>query len=202
VARFNITIPEDGTYYIAVFGNSGGKYGLAPGFLEEFTAAEWLLIPWSVITIHLWEGQSLLIIFSPLIMVLTVGIALIMVVQKRRGMQFSPVHWLIMTAGLLYVGGSAMTALQIVHTVSVTGYNPAILLTLVFLGIPLLLGVIAVRTGFMLSRQDSVRKAGGNLIVTGLLGLLFWAGLIIGPLLAIAAGVVLLSGLIFPIKVA
>ncbi len=202
VARFNITVPEGGTYYIAVFGNSGGKYSLAPGFLEEFTPAEWLLIPWSVITIHLWEGQSLFLILSPLIAVLIGGIALITVARKKKGMPFGPVHWLIVTAGLLYIGGAAMTALQIVFTVSVTGYDPSIFLTLFFLGIPLLLGLIAVRAGFTLSRRDSGRKTGVILIMTGLLGLLFWAGLIIGPVLAIAGGVVLLSGLVSPIKIA
>lgn len=200
VARFNITVPENGTYYIAVFGNTGGKYSLAPGFLEEFTAAEWLLIPWSVISIHLWEGQSLLMIFVPLIVVLIAGIACILLLQKKRGMQLSLVHWIILTAGLLYIGGAAMIASQSVHAVSVSGFDPGIYLTLVFFGIPLILGLIIVRAGFRLFRQTSARKTGAGLIVTGLLGLLFWAGLLIGPVLAIASGVVLLAGFVSPAR--
>ena len=35
VARFNVTVPRDGNYYIAVVGTSGGKYSLAPGFLRN-----------------------------------------------------------------------------------------------------------------------------------------------------------------------
>jgi predicted Zn-dependent peptidase len=59
VARFNVTVPQDGDYYLAVYGPEGGNYSLAPGYVEEFTVAEWLQIPWSVISIHRWEGQSL-----------------------------------------------------------------------------------------------------------------------------------------------
>ena len=55
--RFNVTASRDGDYYIAVTGPAGGKYGLAPGFREEFTAAEWVTIPWSVIAIHLWKAS-------------------------------------------------------------------------------------------------------------------------------------------------
>lgn len=194
VARFNITVPDDGSYDIAVFGDSGGRYSLAPGYLEEFTPSEWLLIPWPVIAIHLWEGQPLPMIFAPLIVVMIGGIALLAALQKKQGLQFSPVHWLVMTAGLLYAGGTAMTALQIVYTAGVTGFNPGVCVTCFLAGIPLLLGLFIMRAGFTLSRQDSVRKAVGSLIVTGLYGLLFRAGLIIGPVLAVAGGVALLAG--------
>jgi hypothetical protein len=69
VARFNVTIPEDGDYYLAVYGPEAGEYSLAPGFLEQFTLSEWLLIPFSVISIYLWEGQSLSLIFAPFLII-------------------------------------------------------------------------------------------------------------------------------------
>ena len=72
--RFNVTVPVDGDYYIVVYGPTEGKYSLAPGFLEQFTAAEWLLIPFSVITIHLWEGQSLWFVFAPMILIVIGGL--------------------------------------------------------------------------------------------------------------------------------
>ncbi len=62
-ARFNGTLPEHGDYYIAVTGPGGAQYSLAPGFREEFTALEWLPIPWSVISLHLWEGQLPALVF-------------------------------------------------------------------------------------------------------------------------------------------
>jgi len=192
VARFSVTVPGNGSYYIAVFGNSGGRYSLAPGFREEFTAAEWLLIPWSVIAIHLWEGQPLLFIFSPLIAVLAGGFALFLFLRKKRGLRMDPVSLPIAAAGLLYIGGAAMTALQIVHTMNVTGYDPGVILTLFFLCIPLVLGIVIVRAGIRVSGPGSPRRTGLTLIVTGLLGLLFWAGLLIGPVLALVAGGMLL----------
>ncbi len=85
VARFNVTVPQDGDYYIAVYGPEGGKYSLAPGYIEEFTVDEWLLIPWSVVSIHLWEGQSPAYIFAPLIVVLIGGLALFCVVPAGAG---------------------------------------------------------------------------------------------------------------------
>lgn len=195
VARFNVTVPEDGTYYIAVFGYSGGKYSLAPGFREEFTLTEWLLIPLSVIPIHLWEGQSLLLILAPLTVIIIGGIGLILVLKKKRGLKLNPIRWLIMIAGLLYIGGAALTALQIVHTVSLTGYDPGIFVTLLFLGIPLILGFVVVLEGIKLTRLDPSLRTGIYLIIIGLLGLVFWAGLVIGPVLALVGGGVLLLDL-------
>jgi hypothetical protein len=188
VARFSVTVPEDGSYYIAVFGETGGRYSLAPGFREEFTAAEWLLIPWSVIGIHLWQGQEPILVFAPLIAVLAGGFALILAWQMRRGMHLCPLCMAAVAAGLLYIGGAAMTALQLVLAVSVTGYEPSVLLTLLFIGIPLVLGLVTVQAGLGLYGQGSPRKNGVILVLAGLLGLLFWAGLVIGPVIAIVTG--------------
>jgi len=194
VADFNITVPQDGDYYIAVYGPEGGKYSLAPGYLEEFTAEEWLLIPWSVVSIHLWEGQSPAVIFAPLVIVVIGGLVLLVMYRKERGLMWGPANWLIVVAGLLYLGGAAMTALQVVHAVLLTGYTPAVLVTLLFITGPLVLGIVAVLTGIRPLRPDSTLRTGISVLVIGLFGLLVWAGLIIGPLLAIAAGLIVLGG--------
>jgi hypothetical protein len=102
VARFNYTVPQDGDYYVAVYGPEGGKYSLAPGYVEEFTVDEWLLIPWSVISIHLWEGQSPAYIFAPLVVVLVGGLALVVLYRRRRGLWPDLPGWLVLVAGLLY----------------------------------------------------------------------------------------------------
>jgi hypothetical protein len=194
VADFNITVPQDGNYYVAVYGPEGGKYSLAPGYLEEFTAEEWLLIPWSVVSIHLWEGQSPAVIFAPLVIVVIGGLALLVVYRKERGLIWGPANWLILVAGLLYIGGAAMTALQVVHAVLRTGYTPAVLVTLLFIMGPLVLGIVVVLTGIRPLRSDSTLRTGMSVLVIGLFGLLVWAGLIIGPLLAVAAGLIVLGG--------
>ena len=87
VARFNITVPLDGDYYIAVTGPGGTKYSLAPGFREEFTAAEWLLVPWSVISIRLWEGQAPAGVFAPVIIMVIVGMVLSVLYRKKQGLK-------------------------------------------------------------------------------------------------------------------
>lgn len=198
VARFSVPVAENGSCYIAVFGSTGGKYSLAPGFREEFTPAEWLLIPWSVIAIHLWEGQHPLMILAPMIIVLAGGSAALWFLQKRRGLRITPVRLLVLAAGLLFIGGAAMTALQIIHTVSATGYDPGVFLTLFFTGIPFALGLAALQAGRRDAGPDSSRRTGMTLIVVGLLGLLFWGGLIIGPVLALTGGIVLTAGHGYP----
>ena len=191
--RFNVTVPVDGDYYIAVYGPEGGKYSLAPGFLETFTAAEWLLIPFSVITIHLWEGQSLWVVFAPLIVVVLGGLALLVMYRKKFGLQQDPIRWLILLSGLLYLGGAAMTALQIIHAVQVTGYTNEVIVTLMFIAGPIILGIFAILEGVRQPRPDALLKSGMKMILIGLFGLLLWAGLIIGPVLAITSGVLILA---------
>jgi hypothetical protein len=193
VARFNVTVPRDGDYYIAISGPEGGKYSLAPGFLEQFTVAEWLLIPWSVITIHLWEGQLLAEIFAPMAIVLIGGLAFVVIRQKREGTRMDPMGWLILISGLLYIGGAAMTGWQVVHTVRVTGYTPAIIVSFVFIAGPLIFGILLAMVGIRYSGQDSSGMSGIKLILLGLIGLLVWAGLIIGPVLALASGLFILA---------
>jgi hypothetical protein len=191
VARFNVTVPWNGDYYLAVSGPGGAKYSLAPGFKEEFTAAEWLLVPWSVISIHLWEGQSQAGVFAPMVIVVIGGLALAVLHKKKQGLSWNPVSLLILVSGLLYVGGAAMTSLQIVHTVRLTGYSSGVLLTLLFIAGPLILGIFAVRAGIRSPGPEPSLMSGVAMAVTGILGLLMWAGLVIGPVLALAGSVII-----------
>jgi hypothetical protein len=47
--------------------------------------------------------------------------------------------------------------------------------------------------GIRQPRPDSLLKRGIKMVVIGLLGLLVWAGLIIGPVLALVSGVLILA---------
>jgi hypothetical protein len=192
VARFNITVPLDGDYYIAVTGPGRMKYSLAPGFREEFTAAEWVMVPWSVISIRLWEGQAPAVVFAPVIIIVIVGMVLSVLFLKKQGLKPDLVSWLILLSGLLYLGGASMTGFQILHTVLLTGYSSGVVLTLLFMAGPLILGIIAVRAGIPSPRTDRSLMSGIRTAVIGILGLLLWAGLIIGPLLALAASAIIL----------
>ncbi len=192
VARFNLTVPENGDYFIAVTGPGGAEYSLAPGFREEFTAAEWLLVPWSVVSIRLWEGQSPDAVVAPLAAVVIFGLVLVLRRRKNQGMIREPVFLLLLVAGFLYLGGAVMTGVQTVYTVLLTGYSAGVLLTLVFMAGPVLLGMVIIRA-VLRSRPGDFSVSGGlAMAVTGILGLLLWAGLLIGPLLALAGAAVIL----------
>ena len=187
IAWFNLTVMNDGDYYIAVTGPGSARYSLAPGFKEEFTAMEWLLVPLSVIGIHLWEGQSPVTIFAPAILVITCGFLAVMLCRKGEGVLKDPARLFILTCGLLYIGGAAMTVLQIIHAVLRTGYSPGVILTLLFITGPVVLGIFAIRAGLRQAVPESLRREGVAFALIGTLGLLFWAGLLLGPLLALAA---------------
>ena len=190
IASYTTQVPASGTYYIAVFTADGEQdYSLAPGYKEEFTAAEWLLVPISVIGIHAWEGQSPVIVLAPCIAVVLLGIALLLRRQKRTGTPRSLFSWLAITAGLLYLGGASTTFTQMVRALGITGWDPSAILTLIFISIPVVLGIVAMRTGYG-SGQSVLAKERVLLAVIGVLGLVFWGGLIIGPVIAFVAAIV------------
>ncbi len=190
VASYTQKAAGSGTFYAAVYTAEGEQdYSFAPGFREEFTASEWLFVPVSVIGIHAWEGQSLAVILAPCIAVVLLGIALLLRQQKRTGTSRSLFSWLAITAGLLYLGGASVTFTQMVRALGITGWDPSAILTLIFISIPVGLGIVALRTGFG-SGQPVLAKERVLLAVIGMLGLLFWAGLIIGPVIAFVAAIV------------
>jgi hypothetical protein len=139
--------------------------------------------------IHLWQGQSLPEIFAPLVVVLIGGLVAVALRRKEQGVWPDPLHLLIQLSSLLYIGGAAMTAYQVIRTVSVTGYAPEVLITLVLIAVPVLLGTAALAAGTRSPRADFPFTTGIAMLLIGFFGLLAWAGLIIGPVLALACGV-------------
>jgi hypothetical protein len=190
VASYTQKAAESGTFYAVVYSADGEQdYSFAPGFREEFTANEWLSIPVSVIWIHAWEGQSLAVILAPCIAVVLLGIALLLRQQKRTGSPLSLFSWLAITAGLVYLGGASITFTQMVRALAITSWDPSAILTLIFISIPVGLGIVALRTGFG-PGQPVLAKDRVLLAVIGVLGLVFWGGLIIGPVIAFIAAIV------------
>ena len=180
------TIP--GLWYLAVVSPADEtRYSIAVGYAEEFTLSEWVLVPISVISTHLWEGQSIITILTPFFAVVILGF----VVTARRGKRNrSPLTcscWLATITGLCYLGGAAITLVQMVRAIVITGPSSSVSLTLVFAIIPIALGLWALRLGRSPKRRIQDR---GFLILIAILGLVFWAGLVIGPVLAIGAAVI------------
>lgn len=172
LARIDTPAPETGDYTLAVYTpGEGGNYALALGYVESYTVGEWIRVPIDVVAIHRHEGQPPLLIFAPMIAVLAIGAGLLL----RRRRPLSPFALSGAVAGLLYIGSGAMTLMQMVIAAAGTDVGAALLLTLVFALIPVLLGVWALLVAFRKHVGAGERIA--------------MAALVIGPLLAFIAAV-------------
>jgi len=188
VASSTATIEQPGTYYAAVTSASGEvDYSFVVGYREQFTAAEWLFIPVSLVGIYLWEGQPAWVVAAPWVLVLLASLGILAWQQKagraKRGVQ----AWVASLAGMLCLGTGASTICQMLRALSLTGYAPESTITLIFALIPVLLGTWALRLG-----RPGLPATRGNrlsLAVAGVLGLVAWAGLLIGPVLALVAAI-------------
>lgn len=184
--------PASGQYYVVVYEQSdapkGGNYGLAIGDRETYTIDEWILIPFNLMNIYQWEGQSLVLILAPMIATLIVGIILVTWRLGKKGNLANPMAWLGAVAGVTFIGTAATTLYQMLAAVTKVSVGAEAIITLVFALIPLALGLAALRLSIKNSRGASVKKRVYYLIL-GFGALFIWAGLIIGPMLAIAASI-------------
>lgn len=180
VADVEMNVTESGTYYVIIYdAQGGGHYSLAIGYKEEFTVSEWLLIPFNVLSIHLWEGQNPAFLFAPLALTIIIGVALI--VWKRPQVFKRLPAWTGIPAGLLFLGSGFLTLTQMLYALS-TAPDPIALVTLVFT-------IVALIVGFLILRV--FLKGGGKLrlrqriylVVFGAVGLVAWAGFLVGPIL-------------------
>ena len=180
-------ISKEGNYYLAIYdpNSEEGKYGIAIGYKEEFTLSEWLLIPFDVISIHEWEGQSLIVILAPLLLSLVFGLVIL---AWKSLIKLEIFNILGIIAGLFYVGTGLMLLMQMLFALYGAVFNWLVILTFVFIALPLVLGYIllrkTIRVEGRLSKTDRV-----IFLVLGLVGLFTWSGLLLGSALAITAGI-------------
>jgi hypothetical protein len=189
VASYTENITQPGTYYVAVVSPADEtQYSIAVGYLEEFSVSEWILVPVSVINTHIWEGQSIIVIFAPFLAIMILGLILITRREQTNQIKKPLSFWLATIAGLCYLGGASIALVQMVRALLVTGLSAGVIITLILAFIPIMLGIWILRISrstFPLSKKDRF-----SLGIIGLLGLLFWAGLIIGPVIAFIAALV------------
>jgi len=161
---------------------------IAVGYLEEFSVSEWIRVPICVINTHIWEGQSIIVIFVPFLAIMILGLIIIAKREQTNQIKKPLSFWLASIAGLCYLGGASIVLVQMVRGLMVTGFSSGVFVTIILTFIPILPGILALRiarSSSPLSRKDRF-----SLGIIGLLGLLFWAGLIIGPVIAIIAALV------------
>ena len=182
--------PAPGSYYLVVFEQSaaptGGHYGLAVGDRETYTIDEWILIPFNLMTIYQWEGQSLALVLTPMISTLVIGIILVIGRFKKQNNLTNPMAWLGAIAGLTFIGTAATTLFQMIASATHVAIGADVLVTIIFTIFPLAIGLVTLRFSVKGSDKVNVKKR-AYLVVLGVAALFIWAGLLIGPVLAIVA---------------
>ncbi|PAV13561.1 hypothetical protein ASJ81_17415 [Methanosarcina spelaei] len=164
-----------------------GNYGLILGYRETFTLKEWLSIPLSQIKIYHWEGQSLFLILTPLALTFAAGLLAIFL-KRETVAEYSPARISGMLAGLFFLGTGVTYIFQMLISLSKSSYSSEIGITLILILLSIGLGIIAIALTLR-NENYGKRSARKRLYFFGLgiLGLLFWAGWFIGPLLAFEA---------------
>jgi hypothetical protein len=192
LADETLDTPTPGTYYLVVYEQSdaptGGHYGLAIGDRETYTIDEWILIPFNLMTIYQWEGQSLVLVLTPMIAALVVGIVLITWRLRKQCNLANPMAWLGAIAGLTFMGTAATTFYQMLAAATRVAVGAEALITLIFAIVPLAIGLVTLRLSIKDSNKASVKKR-IYYVILGFAALFMWAGLIIGPVLAVLASV-------------
>lgn len=189
-AEYDREVRENGTYYVTVFDEvSGGKYGLAVGYEERYGLIEWIRVPVDVINIHIWEGQPFWLIFAP--MILTVGFGLGGTAFRKYRDDEGPEdgkEWTILTAAFLYLGSGAMIFMQMALAASRSNAGAGIIITILFALMPIILGYLLLKASRDFKEPNKEKRL--KVLAYGLLGFVVWAGLIIGPIIAVISSIV------------
>jgi len=177
-----------GTYYIAMVNNGTGpgSYGLAVGYKEEFSLSEWVMIPISIANIRIWEGNSQAFVIGFPLLIVVFGLVYLFRVKKEP----VPINLEMLAGsagGLLYIAGSAFMLIQALMALMKTGFEASFGVTVIFILIPLILGALILRYMIKPARHQAIK-----LLVLGALGLVVWAGYVVGPVLVILAGLMIL----------
>ncbi len=88
------------------------------------------------------------------------------------------------SAGLLYFGSGLMLLMQMLFALIGSTYNSLVVVTLVFVSLPVILGFVLVKKIVFFKGKLSIRDR-ISLLVLALAGLFTWSGLLLGPVLVI-----------------
>jgi hypothetical protein len=192
LATFDDVVVAGGRYYVVVYQDVNltpvhGDYGLAVGYIESFTIVEFITIPISLLNVYQWEGQSLVQVFAPMAIVFLIGLFGLYLRRRQALAGIGVAQASALVAGLLFLSTASNTLIQTITALSQTGLVPEVLLTMIFIAAPLLLGWAIIRVA--LNRQVLTKGRRAKMFIFGLIGLVTWAGLIIGPIIAMVGSV-------------
>ena len=180
--------PATGEYYFAVYDpESGEAFSVALGYVETFTLAEWLFVPISVISIHQWNGQSLLSILAPIIATFVLGIIIILN-RKNDHKELESGVTLIGVVGALLFFGSGITIFYQIALAALFAFDFQVIISILFGFLPILLGVFTIRI-VLTENWQKTRSKQIRLLLLGIIAPFLWAGLLIGPALVLISAI-------------
>lgn len=153
------------------------------GYFEEFTLSEWIFTPISLISIYQWQGESLAVIFAPIVLALAVGLGLMIWWRSKRTVTYTLFVWLGALAGLLFLGTGIMKLLQMIIALTYTSLMPEVGVTLILDLAPILIGILTLRLSLRTKGKVN-RRTRIYLGIIGLAALFLWAGLLLGSAIA------------------
>ncbi|MGV8175828.1 MAG: hypothetical protein ACP5OU_09020 [Methanothrix sp.] len=192
LSLINITAPETAVYYAAVrssveasekgesFWHRGGigHYGLGLGFIEESSFSDRISTPIRLISVYIWEGQSIGVILVPYLV--AVFVSLIFFWHGPRRTSFCLAGSL---AGFLFLATSASVLNQMTFSLTRAPFGSQVYITLAIAVFHALIGVAAIR----LARGEAGILQRALLAVLGTMALLAGSGMIIGPIFSMAS---------------
>jgi hypothetical protein len=143
------------------------------------------MIPIDVIGIHQWEGQSLALILAPMALTLLLGLFILF---KKYQPTSSVAVFIGVLSGLLYIGSGFMMITQIIIALIGATSTSSFILTLVISILPIVVGLAILRKIVLYDLSWTIGDR-VTFAAFGILGYALWAGLLVGPTLAIILSV-------------
>jgi len=192
--NMSVILPATGTYYLAVFaeGDLGcGKYTLAVGDIETFTALGWIYLPISILQVKSFFEQNPALTLGPVLLSVAIGTFLVHRRLEKNHVKVSPklqaLSWAAIISGLIMIGGAASGFLVIGLNYSLLTAFDAIPATMIVAG--LIIGIFVVRAGAKIAKGRPSLAGGVALLTLGALGLLVWSGYMVGAIVVVSVGV-------------
>jgi hypothetical protein len=179
LAKIDLPVPETARYYSVVYSNdTAGHYALTVGTREEFSYWERISMPVRLISVYLWEGQSLGLILIPYLVAEILGLLIFWRGTRRTAFRLAGT-----LAGFFFLATSSTVFIQAVYNLTRAPFGPEVYVTMAVITFHAILGVAAIR----LAGGEAGILQRSLLAVLGTMALLGGSGLILGPIMAFAA---------------
>lgn len=199
-----IVLPQEAVYYLAVAvpenwpadASSGyGKYLLAPGRLEQFSALDFVSIPLHWMRWHIFWGDPLLLLMSPTLASMILGTSAGWLIVRRRAPFVQNYSWawrIGLYSGLLGATtmiGSTVNQLSLVIMNQASSFGPLDVVVIAIQSVGLVIGAVGL---WMTLRLTSPGASTSPIVGLGsaasiaLAALFLGSGWIVGPLLFLA----------------